>query len=142
MTAPPGAAAGARLLAPVRPIFRAVVTTVVPEATQLTEPAWQEVEAIVEQALALRPPRMRRQVVLFLRVLDALARGRHLRGFAALDEARRTELLTALQDGPVGLLRRGAWGVRTLSLMGYYARPAAAAAIGYRADPRGWDARP
>jgi hypothetical protein len=33
------------------------------------------------------------------------------------------------------------WGLRTLFLLGYYSRPAAAREIGYRADPRGWDAR-
>ena len=38
-------------------------------------------------------------------------------------------------------VRRGFWGLRTLVFMGYYARPEAAAAIGYRADVRGWEAR-
>jgi hypothetical protein len=32
--------------------------------------------------------------------------------------------------------------VRVLVQMGYYGQPAHAAAIGYRADARGWEARP
>jgi hypothetical protein len=33
------------------------------------------------------------------------------------------------------------WGLRTLILMGYYARPAAAAEVGGSAHRRGWAAR-
>ena len=39
------------------------------------------------------------------------------------------------------LLRRGFWGLRTLVMLGYYGRPEAARAIGYRASPLGWEAR-
>ena len=63
------------------------------------------------------------------------------RRFSALDVARRTRFLLALQNSPVLLLRRGIWGLRTLVFMGYYGRPEAAALIGYRADARGWEAR-
>ncbi len=67
-----------------------------------------ELERIVEQALASRPSRLQRQLVILIRAIE---------------------------------LRRGFWGLRTLALMGYYARPAAAASVGYHADPRGWEAR-
>lgn len=63
------------------------------------------------------------------------------RRFTALDAACRDRFLRALGDAPVLLLRRGVWGIRVLVQMGYYAQPAHAAAIGYRADPRGWEAR-
>ena len=46
-----------------------------------------------------------------------------------------------MQDAPLLLLRRGFWGLRTLIFMGYYGRDAARDAIGYRADPRGWEIR-
>jgi len=46
---------------------------------------------------------------------------------------RRANFLDRLQRAPLLLLRRGLWGVRTLILMGYYGRPAAAKEIGYRA---------
>jgi len=38
------------------------------------------------------------------------------------------------------IIRVGFWGLRTLALLGYYARPEAAQEIGYTADPRGWEA--
>jgi hypothetical protein len=128
------------LLDPLRPAFRAIATTVVPEAAALDEPGWRELEGIVEQALAQRPPRLRRQLLLFIRAIELLpaVRGRR---FSARTPAERARFLAALERAPLLLVRRGFWGLRTLILMGYYARPGAATAIGYRADPRGWDAR-
>ena len=123
-----------------RPAFRAIATTVVPEAAALDESGWRALEAIVEQALAQRPPRLRRQLLLFIRLVDALPAlaGRR---FSARDATARTRFLAALERAPLLLVRRGCWGLRTLILMGYYCRPDAAVAIGYRADPRGWEAR-
>lgn len=129
------------ILAPVRAVLRAVATTVVPEAAALDEADWRELEGIVEWQLGERPPAMRRQIVAFLRALNLLPLARYGRTLVSLDAARRTAVLRALQDAPVPLLRRGVWGLRTLVFMGYYGRSAAAAEIGYRADPRGWAAR-
>ncbi len=129
------------VLAPVRPVFRALCASFVPEFAALDERGWAEAEAIVERFLSTRPAAVRSQLTLLIRLLDALPLLRYGRRFTGLDDARRRRVLEALQDAPVLLLRRGIWGVRTLAFMGYYARPEAAAAIGYRADPRGWEAR-
>lgn len=131
----------ASVLAPVRPMFRALAQTFVPETAALDEPGWAQVEAIVEQALSERPPKVRRQFVLLIRILESLPLVRWGRRFSALDAATRLRFLEALQRSPVLLLRRGVWGIRTLVFMGYYARPDAGALIGYRAAARGWEAR-
>jgi hypothetical protein len=128
-------------LAPVRGTFRAVAETIVPEARVLPGGEWHCVEGIVEGALAARPARLRQQLLLLVRVIELVPMLRYGRGFTALDPDERTSVLSAFQAAPLLLLRRGFWGLRTLVLMGYYARPAAAAEIGYRADARGWDAR-
>lgn len=120
--------------------FRAVAMTVVPEAAALDEAGWREAERIIETALADRPARLRRQLALFLRIIDLLPLPRHGRRFHALPPAARTRVLQRLEDARPLLLRRGLWGLRTLVLMGYYARDAAAREIGYRASPLGWDA--
>jgi hypothetical protein len=140
MTQP--AAAPRALLAPVRSTFRAVARTVVPDTAALDETGWSSVEAIVEDALAARPPRMRRQIVLFIRLIDWLARARHGHAFRDLDERARGRILQRLQSSPVLLLRRGFWGLRTLVFMGWYAQPSTADRIGYRAGRRGWGDRP
>ena len=129
------------VLPSVRPVFRAIAATVVPEAASLTEREWSEVEAIVEDALAQRPPKVRRQLALLMKVIDILPRLTQGTSFRALDPSRRLRVLDRLQHAPVLLLRRGVWGIRTLAFMGYYARPAAAAGIGYRASSLGWEAR-
>ena len=128
------------LLDPLRPAFRAVAVTVVPEAAGLDEAGWRDLEEIVERALAQRPPRLRRQLLLFIRVIELLPAVRGPR-FSGLAPAARARFLAALERAPLLLVRRGFWGLRTLILMGYYARPAAARAIGYRAEARGWEAR-
>lgn len=127
--------------APVRDSFRALARTIVPEATALDDAEWTEVERIIEQGLASRPASVRRQLRVLVRALDLIPLLRYGRTFRALDGDRRTRFLLGVQDAPLLLLRRGFWGLRTLVFMGYYGRPAAAAAIGYRADRRGWEAR-
>jgi hypothetical protein len=122
-------------------MFRALAETFVPECAGLDEAGWAEAEAIVERFLAGRPPAVRRQLGLLVRLLDLLALFRYGRRFRWLDAARRLRFLESLQRAPVLLLRRGVWGLRTLAFMGFYARPGVAAAIGYRADARGWEAR-
>ncbi len=127
-----------RTLRGLQATFRAVALTVVPEASRLDRAGWAEMETIVEDALNQRPSRMRRQLRLFLRALDWAALARFHHRFRGLDARRRAELLGALQDAPVLALRRGTWGLRTLVLMGYYSRSAAASEIGYGASMDGW----
>jgi hypothetical protein len=128
-------------LAPVRATFRAVVRTVVPAATTLDAGGWARLEGIVEAALAERPARVQRQVVLFLRALRVVARLRLGAPLASVDPERATRFLGAIERSGVLLVRRGFWGVRTLALMGYYGRPEVAADVGYAASLRGWSGR-
>lgn len=129
------------VFSPVRPIFRAVASTVVPEAHQLDEPSWQELEALVEMSLRDRPPAMRRQLRLLLRMIQWLPVLRFGRRFTSLSAERKIRVLSYLQDHRLELVRCGFWGIRTLALLAYYGRPEAAQAIGYAADARGWSAR-
>jgi hypothetical protein len=130
----------APVLAGARPTFRAVAGTVVPAAASLDEAGWRDVETIVETALAARPEHLRRQLATFLRLIRWLPAARFGRTFGSLDPGRRARVLSSLERSRVLLLRRGFWGLRTLILMGYYGRRAAANAIGYGATRDGWDA--
>ena len=121
--------------------FHAIAITVVPEAAQLDATGWNELERIVANAVAARPARLQRQLALLLRLLEWAPLFRHGHRLSRLDPTRRTEFLGSLQRSRLLVLRRGIWGLRTLILMGYYGRPAVAAAIGSRADARGWEAR-
>ena len=128
------------VLTPVRAVFRAVVVTVVPDARHLNEPSWLALEQLVEDALEIRPPALRKQLQLFLRAIEWLPVVRYGRTFAALRDEQRSRVLRYLQDHPVERVRCGFWGLRTLAFLGYYGRPEGARAIGYAPDPRGWEA--
>jgi hypothetical protein len=107
----------------------------------MSEEEWREAEAIVRRALAARSRGVRRQIGIFLQLLDVVSFVRHGRPIAGLPAAQRTRLLESLGRSRLLLMRRGIWGVRTLAFMGYYARPRAAEGIGYRASAAGWAAR-
>lgn len=124
-------------LAPVRPTFRAVVETVVPEAGELDPDGWSRVETIVEDALRDRPPALRVQLRVLLRLVRWLPLLRWGRPFPSLSLDARRRFLAFLQDAPVLLLRRGFWGVRTLAFLGFYGRREVHRELGYRARRRG-----
>jgi hypothetical protein len=130
-----------RVLEPVQDVFRAVATTVVPEAAALGAEEWGALEGIVERALAARPPEMQKQLVKFLRVIELWPLARRASRFTRLAPRKRAAVLKGLQDSRYAIIRRGFWGLRTLIFMGYYARPEASAALGYRATAAGWGAR-
>ena len=102
---------------------------------------WSELERRILQALEARPPAVRRQLGVFVRVLEAASRIRYRTGLAGLDSRRRTALLESFAGSPVLLFRRGIWGLRTLVLLGWYTQPSVVSALGYRASPAGWEAR-
>jgi len=127
-------------LGAVRDPFRALCVAFVPESADLDEIGWRELESRVERALGDRAPALQKQTVLLIRILDVLARAGHGRPLAGLPTGTRYAFLAKLQDSRWFLMRRGIWGLRTLAFLGFYTRPEAAAAIGYQADPRGWEA--
>ncbi|UCC83784.1 MAG: hypothetical protein JSW46_02295 [Gemmatimonadota bacterium] len=93
------------------------------------------------RGIASRPtPALRRQLRLFLRLVEWLPLFRYGHRFSTLEPGRRARFLASLQNSRVDRIRVGFWGLRTLALLGYYGRAAAAAAIGYHPHARGWEA--
>ena len=122
------------------PAFRALAAGFVPETAHATDAQWVVLEGTIGRTLTARPVALQRQIALFVRVLDVAARLRFGRGLGALDATRRTALLEWFAGSPLLLFRRGIWGLRTLVMMGWYTQPGVIAALGYRADARGWEA--
>lgn len=121
-------------------IFRAVVSTIIPESSALDGEGWRDFDAVVEALLRDRPESLKRQLRIFLRAIQWLPVARYGRPFTRLNPAARARVLTHLEDGRIQKIRVGFWGLRTMVLAGYYGRPEAARAIGYAASPRGWEA--
>lgn len=129
------------MIGAVREQLRALAVACVPGSARLGAQGWAEAEAIVSDALAERPPRVRRQIVLFVRVLGALSAIRFGRGLGRLEPEKIRRLLGWLERSPLLLLRRGTWGVRTLCFMGVYGQAAVRRALGYAPSLRGWEGR-
>ena len=129
-------------LAAVRPVFRAFAETVAPRARSFDAEAWRRGEALVEGLVAARPEEIRRQLVLFLRILDLLPLLRWGRRFRTLSPERRLALLRQLERAPLLAVRRGVWGVRTLAWAAVYGQTPVQEDVGYRPSPAGWSARP
>lgn len=121
--------------------FRSIAEAVVPETRTMSAEQWREFGDVIEAALARRPPAMRRQLALFMKILNLLSLLRHRRSLSALSFEQRTAFLSQIENSKLLLFRRGFWGIRTLVFMGYYARPSCAGALGYAAAARGWELR-
>jgi len=120
--------------------LRAIGSVVLPSTNVLDEEGWNRAERIIEGALASKPAGIKRQIRLFLRlvnVLPILSTGRTL---TKLPLEKRAGFLQRFHRSPLMPLRRGMWGIRTLLFMGYYNQDQVRAGIGYAADPRGWTA--
>jgi hypothetical protein len=120
--------------------LRALASSFIPETAAASDTEWAALEVGVERALAARPAAMRRQLGLFVHLLSAAARVRYRTALVSLDPTRRTALLEWFARSPVLRFRRGIWGLRTLIMLGWYTQPSVIDALGYRADPAGWDA--
>jgi hypothetical protein len=120
--------------------FRTVVLTVVPDAANLDEAAWEDLERLVLRSLRDRPSELQRRIHLFMKLIHWLPVLRYGRPLTALDPQRREHFLRSLQEHRLDAIRLGFWGLRTLALLGYYGRREAADSIGYRPHPAGWEA--
>jgi len=116
-------------------------SVILPHHRALDADGWEKAEAIIESALAPRPSSVKRQLRLFLSLLNLLPLFSRGRTFTKLPPERRAAFLAGLERSRIALLRRGLWGVRTLLFMGYYTQDAVRERIGYRADPDGWAAQ-
>lgn len=110
---------------------------IVPETLTLDAGGQARFCALVDKALASRPLAMRAQLQVFLGVLRWLPALRYGAPLERLAPDQQDAALRWFQSNPVGLLRKGFWGVKTLVLMGYYGRPEAGPAIGYTPSLRG-----
>ena len=120
--------------------LRAMGSVVLPHPDALDAEGWKQAEAIIESALAPRPSGVKRQLRLFLRLLNLMPLPSSGRTFEKLSLEKRAAFLARLQRSRLKPLRRGLWGVRTLLFMGYYTQAPVRGRIGYAADPRGWAA--
>lgn len=127
-------------LLPIADRLRPFVETFVPATHDLDPDRYAALVAHVDARLATEPPALTRQLVVLVTLLHFMPIFRHLRTFSRLSPSERQRFLEHVQDGPIGPLRVGVWGLRTLVFLGWYADPEVGRTLGWHAHPRGWAA--
>ena len=112
--------------------FEALQQRLVPRAQRFTDEERAASRALVNSLVGRMPAANRRKLGLFLVIIDILSFVRGLRPFRNLSPARQDRVLHFLFDGPVALLRKGFFGINTLSKLGVYGQTSLYDEIGYR----------
>ncbi len=120
-----------------RTLFLAFAARVAPAMRALDAGAEARALALVEDLLADRPARTRRELALFLWLVRWVPALLLLRPFDRLPPARQDAVIGWLQDAPLATLRSGLWGLKTLAFLAYYGSPETGEAIGYRPSKTG-----
>ena len=121
--------------------FEALQARLVPRAAAFSDDERSRSRALVESFLSRQPDATRRKLGLFLIVIDVLSFFVGLRPFRALSPLGQQRLLAFLFDAPVGLLRKGFWGLNTLARMGVYGQTELYEEIAYRVRPNPADSQ-
>jgi hypothetical protein len=104
---------------------------IVPEFSDLDAARRARFFAIVDEALQDRPAGVRRQFGSYLGLLRWAPLLRFGGPFERLAAGRQDAALRWFEDCPVGLLRKGFWGLKVLVFMGFYGQAESWKTVGY-----------
>ncbi len=122
------------------PILRPMVETFIPNLRAMDRVEYQQMLAVIDAKLEVQPASARKQLRVFVRVLQWLPLFRFGRRFHKLSDDKRQKFFSALQDGRIEKFRIGLWGLRTLVYLGYYTKPSVQQSLGYAPNKLGWKA--
>jgi hypothetical protein len=88
--------------------------------------------AAVRRTLGARPRALQLQFALFLSVVRWLPALRYGGPIERLSPEDQDAALRWFQSAPIGLLRKGFWGLKTIVYLGYYGQPEIAARLGWK----------
>ena len=104
---------------------------IVPETSELDADGLNRFFEIIDGALLDRPASVRRQFATFLGLIRSAPLIRYGKSFDKLTAKRQDAVLRWFEDCPVGLLRKGFWGLKAMVFMGYYGQPETNEIVGY-----------
>ena len=111
--------------------FWVLAKRIVPETVELDEDGRRRFFDIIDGALLDRPDNVRRQFSTFLSVIKKAPLIRYGKSFEKLTGDCQDAVLCWFEDCPVGLLRKGFWGLKAMVFMGYYGQPETNPVVGY-----------
>ncbi len=117
--------------------LKVLAARIVPETGELDGAGQGRFFAIIDRALQERPPEVRRQFAAFLGVLRWASLVRFGAPLEKLAGERQDAVLRWFENCPVGLLRKGFWGLKAMVFMGYYGQPETNRLVGYAPETDG-----
>jgi hypothetical protein len=114
--------------------LQVLAARIVPETTELDAAGLSRFFGIIDEALFNRPAPVRRQFATFLGLLRWAPVARYGSPLEKLRAERQDAVLRWFEDCPVGLFRKGFWGLKAMVFMGYYGQPETNELVGYAPD--------
>ena len=119
--------------------LRVLAVRIVPETAELDSAGQGRFFHIIDEALQDRGEKVRRQFGVFLGVVRWASLFRYGGPLEKLSAERQDAVLHWFEDCPVGLLRKGFWGLKAMVFMGYYGQPETNELVGYAPSIDGGD---
>ena len=114
--------------------LRVLAARIVPETAELDAAGQARFFGIIDEALQIREPSLRRQFSIFLSVLRWAPLFRFGTSLDRLSPERQDAALRWFEDCPISLLRKGFWGLKAMVFMGYYGQPETNELVGYEPE--------
>ncbi len=112
--------------------FEALQARLVPRAASFTAEERQRSRELVNALVAKQPEKNKRKLGLFLVIIDVISFVFGFAPFRSLAPGKQDAVLNWLFNGPVGLLRKGFWGLNSISRLGVYGQTGLYEEIGYK----------
>jgi hypothetical protein len=111
--------------------FQALQHCLVPRSQHFTESQHQESLRLVNDFMSHHPPAIHKKLALFFKVINVIAILRFGKSFAKLSLPQRTRIMNFFFNSPIGLLRKGFWGLNTITKLSVFAQTSLYPDIGY-----------
>ena len=112
--------------------FTAIQHCLVPRSKTFSPSELENSNAIINRLLVDQDNDAKRKLSLFLWVIDLISFCRYGATFRKLNSKQQTSISHSLFDSPISLLRKGFWGLNTLSRLGVYGQKGLHDEIGYQ----------
>jgi hypothetical protein len=111
--------------------FEALQARLVPRSEKFETTERAESRRLINELVGKMPEANQRKLGLFLVIIDLISLFFGLKPFRKLSRDKQERVLAWLFDAPVGLLRKGFWGLNTLAKLGVYGQTSLYPEIGY-----------
>jgi len=111
--------------------FEAIQGCLSPKSRQFTDEQKLTSLKTIDDILSTKEAKIRFQFFTFLRVIDCISLILGFHTFKKLSDQKQKRVMQFFFDSPIGLLRKGFWGLNTLAKMGVYGQESVYKEIGY-----------